>query len=1187
MSVRTKLITGFVTISLFVVALGATVLKYSADVETTMRELITTTVLEVKILGDIDRKLSEINNHTELIVIEIFKLSGVVPEGRSTASSEEVLASLSAIETAKEENVSSFAQIYQMFKVLDSTIAVSLSENSIGLSSNKYQTSEFEAIAKYLAAVSDLSLAIGKFNQITQIDDIKKNLDHAHVDQIAVSAQLLLDTSVNPLLLKAKRVGETVLDTEFEETQEQFTGILNSVKNLSGISILLSILAWVTAVFLGIAFSITLARPLEHLRDAAILVSEGKFRTRVGIASSDEFGALAEAFNTMITNIGYIENVFESMADVVILTHDDGTIHKVNRQDLFTHKNSDIIGMNISEILYSLTDDPYSKKTFLDNRMIKHLKENKSLINMKGLLLIKGKLTHVLISMSLMFDQSDKLSGIIVLAKNIEDFIKTQDELNAKVAELTAARLSNESKSRFLANMSHEIRTPMNAIIGLSDIVLQTELDAKTHDYIAKINNASKSLLRIINDILDFSKIEAGKLELQNVEFLLGDILTTVANMFMSKASDSNIELILNASNECFYTLIGDPLRIEQVLINLVGNALKFSEEGEVEIRCVAYPPKDLVYLSNITLEFSVRDTGIGVESDKVHGLFDPFTQADESTTRKFGGTGLGLSICKRLVDLMGGKIWAESEYGVGSTFSFTTNVQWVSKKGWTTSEIPGIVRNLHVLVVDDNMASRTSLTAVLTNFRFTVTATESEEEALSKIVEQQEHQFDMVIVDWFLNGVKGVKVVRSIKEALGTGSVTKIILLTDFSRDMELRKESDGAGVDLYLPKPVNCSTLFDIILDTFGCGIAKPVRSGYRKVDMRGVIDKIGGARVLLVEDNALNRQVAVEILESAKLVVDIAVNGKEAIQKVQETNYDLVLMDIQMPVLDGYSATDAIRCKIGKDTLPIVAMTAHAMESDRQKSLDHGMNAHVTKPIDQKQLFETLVKFIKEDDTRVLFDTERQPESKSLGLPKEFGGINIEEALVRINGNQKMFLDVCAGFAKDYKDSCDSVQELLSDGNMCDAKRLVHTVKGVAGTIGHKDLFEVSADLENAIHAGNESSSQFLCIFRHVLGSATSDAAELVEKYTEVEEATDSTCDIVPCLDEFQRELNSFNACANMSDANTQEHFNKMKKLLRHMGIGNESDLSAVDDCLEEFDFDEAQNLVEQLVKMVYKT
>ena len=530
----------------------------------------------------------------------------------------------------------------------------------------------------------------------------------------------------------------------------------------------------------------------------------------------------------------------------------------------------------------------------------------------------------------------------------------TQQDL--KVAKEKAEE-ATEMKSMFLANMSHEIRTPMNAVIGMAYLALKTPLSEKQRDYVNKIHNAGTSLLGVINDILDFSKIEAGRLDIEAVDFRLDDVIASVTSITAQKAQDKGLEFLAEIADSVPQNLVGDPLRLGQVIANLINNAIKFTEQGDVYLKVELLEQVG----ERARLRFSVKDTGIGMTPEQAARLFQPFSQADMSTTRKHGGTGLGLTICRRLVELMGGEIWLESEPGAGSTFLFTVSVGVASGPA-RSRMIPEQLRAVSALVVDDNAAARDILVHALDGFCARVDAVSSGEEAIAAVKQHDSGRpYDVIFMDWRMPGMDGIQAARLIKEDPQLKTRPAVVLVTAFGRE-EVREEAERIQMDGFLLKPVTTSMLLDTLVSLFA-GAGQDRTALAPAVDRHA--DRLRGVRILLAEDNEINQQIAVELLEGVGATVEVANDGLEAVRKLLDQpmppNYDVVLMDLQMPEMDGYQATKKIRSDPRFASFPIIAMTAHATIEERQKCLDAGMNGHVSKPIDPSSLFETLERFV----------------------------------------------------------------------------------------------------------------------------------------------------------------------------------------------------------------------------------
>ena len=655
-------------------------------------------------------------------------------------------------------------------------------------------------------------------------------------------------------------------------------------------------------------------------------------------------------------------------------------------------------------------------------------------------------------------DLDDARRAGLNMMLDLEQERRLAEDLREKAEEATKA------KADFLANMSHEIRTPMNAVIGLAHLCLKTDLDAKQRDYVAKIHNAGTSLLGIINDILDFSKIEAGKLDMEHVPFEIDAVMANISTIVAQKVHDKGLELLFDISGDIPPVLIGDSLRLGQILTNLLGNAVKFTEKGEIRLFGEELERTG----EKVKLRFAVQDTGIGMTPEQAAKLFKAFSQADSSTTRKYGGTGLGLTISKRLVEMMGGDIWVESEPGKGSTFLFTA---WFGIGDLTKRKVvPERLNHLHALVVDDNASAREVMEDLLKVTAARTDLVSSGEEAIDAVRGMDDADpYDVVLMDWRMPGLDGIETARRIKADKSLARPPAIVMVTAFGRE-EVRREAEQAGLEGFLVKPVNQSTLIDTLVEVFAPEYkrtAGPVGEG--------TAWDLSGLRVLLTEDNEINQQIAIELMEGVGVAVEVANNGRIAVDRLMACEgrppYDVVLMDLQMPEMDGYQATARIRAEARFKDLPIVAMTAHAMAEERDRCLAAGMNGHVTKPIDPDTLFRTLAGYHSEGGKSDRKAPVAKPKEEEAPLP-DLPGIDVEGALKRVAGNRRLFLGLLRSFVDQQAGSAQAVRNALAAGDADLAKREAHTVKGVAANLGIEALRASAADLEKAIGAGEMS-------------------------------------------------------------------------------------------------------------------
>ena len=657
-------------------------------------------------------------------------------------------------------------------------------------------------------------------------------------------------------------------------------------------------------------------------------------------------------------------------------------------------------------------------------------------------------------------DEKGIVTHFVAVKEDITKRKQTEQELHKA---MFAAESASRAKGDFLANMSHEIRTPMNAIIGLSHLCMQTELTPKQKDYLHKVHGSAKSLLGIINDVLDFSKIEAGKMDVEQVRFELEDVMGNLGTVVSTRAEEKGLEFLFETSLNVYPHLMGDPLRLGQVLINLAGNAVKFTDKGEVVVLTEVEEETE----NDIVLRFTIRDSGIGLTQEQIGKLFQAFTQADTTTTRKFGGTGLGLSISKRIVDLMNGEIWVESTPGEGSKFIFTARFGKAVERRAAKRHIPNVdLQGMRVLAVDDNATSRHILQSYLESFTFKVTMAASGLEAL-RAVEQANRNgipYQFVVLDWKMPGMDGIETARKTHAMAGLSTMPKILLISSFSQDDMLKQVEDNV-VDGILSKPFLQSELFNATLEIFGRAEARGKRGAVTALFHSSLVEKVSGAYLLLAEDNEINQQVARELLEKAGVTVAIAENGEEALTRLWEEKFDGVLMDMQMPVMDGIAATREIRKNPRFADLPIIAMTANVMAGDIEQCLAAGMNDHITKPLDPNQMLATLAKWITPAQPAAVPAPELKVAQGQDGLPN-LPGVRVDEGVRRMGGSVASYCIILEKFRNGQRNTITEIRSTIAADDWKETERLVHTLKGLLGTLGAEKLNDKATELETAI-------------------------------------------------------------------------------------------------------------------------
>lgn len=704
--------------------------------------------------------------------------------------------------------------------------------------------------------------------------------------------------------------------------------------------------------------------------------------------------------------------------------------------------NADIAGWSVPQnyqdvhmVLQLLKASPY--ENYGETTLVNTIVYNRLLLIILDILIFSG--------IAFIFWLVNVRRSMVNLTKHAQNMEKVANE-------------ANEAKGEFLANMSHEIRTPMTSIIGLSELLDSTELSARQKEYNQRLKSSSINLLGIIENILDYSKIDAKKMRMEEIDFELNDVLYNLSNVVTLQAADKNIEFLFDINDNVAKTFKGDPLRIGQVLVNIVSNAIKFTEKGQVVLKIDYQRNK-----SKDFLHFSVIDSGIGMTKEEIDNIVHPFTQADSSFTRKYGGTGLGLTITHQLVDLMGGELLIESEKGKGSTFSFSLPLPVVEKKPERT--IPKQLENLSILVIDDNKTSLLILNDICESFGFDVKTASTSKEAI-KLLQDKSYNPNLIVIDYIMPDTNGIELTKLLKKKKLVEDLHPILMISAFGKE-NVVNEALEAGVIDFLDKPINPSYFYDTVLSIFAKEEFKPKK---RKMTGSKVTLVKPGTPVILAEDNKINQAIVKELLTREGFEVTIANDGMEVLDILDkdEFDYQLILMDIQMPKLNGREATKIIRETENKNqNIPIVAMTAHALEEERQKCLEVGMNDFLTKPLEIEKLFNALSKYID------IVTVSVQDEEKA-SVKLDF--LDSEEGLKNVGNDEGFFLEILYTFLTDYKDYQNTLENLYKVGEFDDIIIEAHTIKGLAATIGAKELFEHAKDFELKLRDKNTDHNSF---------------------------------------------------------------------------------------------------------------
>src|ERR1700733_15364103 len=923
-----------------------------------------------------------------------------------------------------------------------------------------------------------------------------------------------------PISLQGEEVGTIYLQSDMGE-------LYAGVRRFAEIGIIVMLASFVTAFLLASRLQRMISEPVLELARTAYAVSNIKdYSLRASKISEDEIGDLADRFNEMLSQIQARDSdlqvahrelearVDERTSELRIEVSDRKRAQsELEEQKIFLNsviENSPvgIVATGIDggvkmcnpafERVFRVRQADILTRTLLDILGSEHLDEE---IAANHRAIWSGQATHIV-------SQRARSDGTLV---DVEAFavplvtagtmtgavLLYQDITERKLAERTlvaakeAAEAASRAKSKFLGNMSHEIRTPMNGIIGMTELALDTNLTPEQREYLGLVKSSANSLLTLINDILDFSKIEAGKLDIEMIDFSfeqsLGETLKTLA----FRAHGKGLELAWRLGPGVPERLRGDITRLRQVLVNLLGNALKFTEHGEV----VLDVEKEASDERGVTLHFSVRDTGIGIPADKQKMIFEAFTQADSSSTRVYGGTGLGLAITARLVGLMGGRLWVESEIGKGSVFHFTMRFEFAETEGEGTALAdPQLLHDLSVLVVDDNQTTRLILTEILSAWGMKPTTAVDARSAL--IALGRAHiagsPVRLVITDMQMPDMNGFELCEPLRRRNGFGGVAILVLSSSIGQGEAARCRELGIGG--HLAKPIQPSELLDAVLAAVSKSTAPKLPRRTNRSASQPARKKM---RILLAEDNAVNRKLAVGLLEKRGNTVIVAENGREAINALERENVDLVLMDIQMPVMDGIEAIHAIRAKEqgGPRHLPIIALTAHAMKGDRERCLAAGADEHVTKPIRLEDLFAAIDRATSTHPSAPDHEPAASP-TPVVNVGSGSPGIDLTAALERVEGDREFFDEIAQLFAQECPGLIESIRRAHRAGDLLLLERLAHTLKGAASSVAAMRVAEAALALETQVRNGQ-------------MGQADESIAKLAREVALVLPEIDSLC------------------------------------------------------------------------------
>ena len=878
-----------------------------------------------------------------------------------------------------------------------------------------------------------------------------------------------------------------------------------------------------------------------------------------------------------------LTSVINSALDAIITLDIYGRVISYNpaAEALFGYDADTVIGKDIALLII-----PPHLRNSHRRALAKYLEYPEAKVRLRRRLELQGlRINGTTVDLDVSLN-SISFGGELQFMAFMRDITERRQLLQSLRETLEIAEAASQSKSAFIANMSHEIRTPMNAVIGFTELALREALSPKLCGYLGRLKDSSHALLSIINDILDFSKLEAGKVMLDPVAFVLSDMFDYLSSIFSQQISEKNIELLFSLPPGPPQTFFGDEQRLKQVLINLIRNAVKFTDTGTIVVAAQHGALRDDAMVG---LTFVVRDSGIGISPDQLPRLFDPFVQADGSTTRKYGGTGLGLTICKHLVGVMGGQIWAESVPGEGSLFHFTVVCERRMEAERAPLVFPERFRNMKLLIIDDNAWTHENLKTMFAAWLWRPTVVDSVHDALRELArgEAAKDPYALVLMDWQMPDMDSSTAVQNIILQCAShtpeGRRPKIIMMIAFGQE-EMRQKAEESGVDIFLDKPFTLYPVFVAVMTAFKEEVTDPFPRSKMVVGEQKTQEVLEGARVLLVEDHPINQEVAIALLERVGLRVEVADNGSDAVEKVRTTSYHAVLMDIQMPGIDGYETTRRIRRHGRFKDLPIIAMTAHAMADEKKQCLDAGMNDHIPKPIRSETLYGVLTQWI---GPIYIPSSTLKKQIKHRGgkvhIP-QVPGIDRTDGLKRVAGDTRLYRRLLVRFRKEQRDTAQQVTTAIAAGDMKTAERLAHAVKGVAGNIGAKYLSCAAGVLEKTLRKGKLLKKTSV---KNVFVDELTRVLNALEAVEEGAEHAHGHPDITPMplqgpAEPMDRLLTELQQHLKMSSLETVTLIQKINKGLKN---NNEvKELKRLEKCVGDYEFDAALRSLDTLAALL---